>query len=172
MFTASMIEYQIDEEKKIITATVSGVEYDAIDTLKKVFRQNNIILTDQATCIQMIPDEEDGKYRDENINFIDIPMSTCKKYRLPNIFSATAKYDPEDPHPYSIERGKMIARRRLYNYYNKAYQTAVENIREAIMDADNKLVDAMLLARDRQVNFQYFEYYDVFKHNCECSQKM
>ena len=51
MFTASMIEYQIDEEKKIITASVSGVEYDAIDTMKKAFRQNNLILEDTATCV-------------------------------------------------------------------------------------------------------------------------
>ena len=70
MFTASMIEYQIDEEKKIITASVSGVEYDAIDTMKKAFRQNNLILEDTATYVEMIPDE-DGKYCDENISLVD-----------------------------------------------------------------------------------------------------
>lgn len=171
MFTASMIEYQIDEEKKIITASVSGVEYDAIDTMKKAFRQNNLILEDTATYVEMIPDE-DGKYCDENISLVDERISTCKKYRLPNTFSATAKYDPNDPHPYSIERGKMIARRRLYNQYNRAYATAINNLQSAIIDTNNKMMDALLLARDRQVNFQYFEYYDVFKRNCECSEKL
>lgn len=170
MFTASMIEYQIDEEKKIITASVSGVEYDAIDTMTKAFRQNNLMLKDVTIWVEMIADE-DGKYRDENIHFTEERISTCKKYRLPNTFSATAKYDPNDPHPYSIERGKMIARRRLYNQYNKAYVTAINNLHSAIIDADNKMKNALMLALDRQANFRYFEYYDVFKRNCECSQK-
>lgn len=171
MFTASMIEYHVDEEKKVVTATVTGVEYDAIDMMKKAFRQQNIILNDTDVCINMEPDE-DGKYTDENMTINDVRISTCYKYRLPNTFTAKATYDPNDPNPYSVERGKQIARRRLYNQYNLAYHNALNNIHDALKAVTQKLFDETALAYKREVNFEYFEDYNVKKLHCQCSQKL
>lgn len=134
MLTASMITYWVDEDKKTVTATVTGTENDALECMRKCMRRVNL-----------------------PVNFV----TTCSLYKLPDKFTAKAKYDPNDPNPFSIERGKEIARRRLYDKYNKALDTALNaailNIRYATETAEFTLA----ITRDRINRFKYYEHYCV-----------
>lgn len=178
MFTASMIKYEINDETKTITASVDDIKYDAIETMMKAFRKSNINLSDNDMVVG-IPcacDEEGNPCTDMvDASMIEIesyPMITCKKYMLPNHFEANAKYDENDPNPYSVARGKEIARRRLYNKYNKAYQTAMTNLMSAISDSLNYMSSSYMLTLDRITNFKYYEYYDIMKHQFDTSEKL
>ena len=165
MFTASNIVYHIDDENKVITATATGMKNDAIDTVLKAFRKENVIFgnTDVAVAITT---NEDGTVKDEGIEVKEFPLCTCGRYLLPNKMTGQAKYDPDDPHEYDVERGKQIARRRLYDEYNKAYKYALTNLQYAINSAMNIHVrDTLDLTRGRLIRFEYFEMYDIFK-NC------
>lgn len=171
MMTASNIVYDIDEEKKIITATISGCKNDAIDTVLKAFRCHNLFLSN--TFIDNIeavydPEKDTGEDDPENpcltIDTTECDLTTCHKFLLKDTYTATATYDPSDPNPFSIERGKQIARRRLYNAYNKDYRKALDNIMSALDNAINDtLMPAYDLTKEREINFSYFEFYDVFK---------
>lgn len=136
MFTANMIKYTIDDETKTITASVCGIEDDAISTMLKSLRMNNLIL-------------------DEYI--------TCKKYKLPDHLTASAKYDPNDPNPYSEVRGKMIARRRLYNKYNKEYNRVLSEVKNTLTECISVITDCQQLATKRIIKFEDFEFYDIKK---------
>jgi len=172
MFTANMIQYQVNEETKVVTASVSGVKYDAIETMLKSFRKFNLILSDKDVMVEMLRDE-DGEFNPDTTSIIESPMTTCSKYMLPDTLTATAKYDPNDPNEFSVERGKQIARRRLYNQYNIAYQSALDNLIINIKDSAVKMCEQLAITCDRITNFKYFEFYDVFKaHMTEDTVKM
>lgn len=169
MFTASNIVYHVDDEAKVITATATGMKNDAVDTVLKAFRKENIIFGNTDVVVA-IAAEEDGSIKDEGIEIKELPLCTCGKYLLPNEMSAQAKYDPNDPHEYDVERGKQIARRRLYNVYNRAYMNALFNLQYAINQAlSNYVQDTLLMTRDRLLGFEYFEEYDIFKTGCNCA---
>lgn len=136
MFTTSMIKYHINDKNQVITAYVEGVKDDAIDTMLKCFRAKNIILSKDYI--------------------------TCKKYQLPDTMSASATYNPIDIHEYSVERGKMIARRRLYNKYNRAFISAMTELRKKILESSEDMLNSIDLAYKRRVNFDNFEFYEVF----------
>ncbi len=136
MFTASMIKYHIDDETQVITAYVEGIKNDAIDTMLRHFRAKNIILSKDSI--------------------------TCKKYQLPDTMSASAKYNPVDVHAYTVERGKMIARRRLYDKYNRAFISAMTEIRKKVLESSEDMLDSINLAYKRRANFENFEFYEVF----------
>ena len=171
MMTASNIKYEIDEENKIITATVSDCKHGALNLLLKAFRRQNMILTN--TYIDNIeavydPEKDTGEDDPEDpcltIDTTECDLTTCHKFLLKDTYTATATYDPSDPNPFSIERGKQIARRRLYNAYNKDYRKALDNIMNALDNAINDtLMPAYDLTKEREINFGYFEFYDVFK---------
>ena len=170
MMTASNIMYDIDEEKKIVKATISGCKNDAIDTVLKAFRCHNLFLSN--TFIDNIeavydPEKDTGEDDPEDpcltIDTTECDLTTCHKFLLKDTYTATATYDPSDPNPFSIERGKQIARRRLYNAYNKDYRKALDNIMSALDNAINDtLMSAYDLTKEREINFGYFEFYDVF----------
>ena len=164
MFTTNMIKYEINEETKVITASVEGIKDDALETFTKALRTNSMNLSYKDMIVELIPDE-DGKYSDEGITVHDVDLTTCHKYHLPDSLSAHAKYDSEDPHDYSVERGKQIARRRLYNKYNKAYMNAMNEIMFAIQHSMETMNDKMLMTHDRIINFNNFEHYHIFKHD-------
>lgn len=179
MFTASMVKYEIDDTNKVITASASGLKYDAVETFVKCMRKTNVILNPNDLVVS-IPCETDTSGRafidpEKTLDNIDIemyPLVTCKKFLLPDTMSGTACYDPNDPNPYSVERGKMIARRRLYNKYNKAFKDASNELLGAVDDALNYFGEKIELAHQRIINFQYFEYYDVFKAHESESEKI
>lgn len=169
MFTASNIVYHVDEETKTITATATGMKNDAIDTVLKAFRKENITFSNTDVVVA-INAEEDGTVKDEDIEIREFSLCNCGKYLLPNTMSAKAKYDPNDPHEFDVERGKQIARRRLYDTYNTAYMNALFNLQYALHQAmTSHIQDALLLTRDRLISFQYFEEFDIFKNGCCCS---
>lgn len=169
MFTASNIVYHIDDETKTITASATGMKFDAVETVLKAFRKENIIFSNTDVVVG-INAEEDGTIKDEGIEVKELPLCTCGRYLLPNEMTAQAKYDPDDPHPYDVERGKQIARRRLYDMYNCAFMNALFSLQYAINHALMTHINKTLeITHDRITNFQYFEYYDIFKTNCSCN---
>lgn len=169
MFTASNIVYHIDDENKVITATATGMKNDAIDTMLKAFRKESVTFSNTDVVVA-IATNFDGTIQDDGIEIKELPMCTCGKYLLPNTMSAQAKYDPSDPHEYDIERGKQIARRRLYDVYNRAYMNALYNLQYAINQAlTTHIQDTLLMTRDRLIGFEYFEEYDIFKCGCNCT---
>ena len=171
MMTASNIKYEVDEVNKVITATVSDCKHDVLNLLLKAFRRQNLFLSN--TFINNIeavydPEKDTGEDDPENpcltIDTTECDLTTCHKFLLKDTYTATATYDPSDPNPFSIERGKQIARRRLYNAYNKDYRKALDNIMSALDNAINDtLMPAYDLTKEREINFGYFEFYDVFK---------
>ena len=171
MMTASNIKYEIDEENKIITATVSDCKHDVLNLLLKAFRRQNMILTNTyINNIEAVYDPEKDTGEDDpedpclTIDTTECDLTTCHKFLLNDTYTATATYDPSDPNPFSIERGKQIARRRLYNAYNKDYRKVLDNIMNALDNAINDtLMPAYDLTKEREINFGYFEFYDVFK---------
>lgn len=177
MMTASNIVYDIDEEKKIVKATISGCKNDAIDTILKAFRCQNLFLTN--TCIDDITavydsDKDDGTSENNSedpcltIDTTECNLTTCRKFLLKDTYTGIAVYSEDDPNPFSIERGKQIARRRLYNTYNGDYIialcTIINAIEVAIITDANK---ARLITEERMINFKYYEYYDIFKAHLE-----
>ena len=175
MMTASNIMYDIDEEKKIITATISGCKNDAIDTVLKAFRCHNLFLSN--TFIDNIeavydPEKDTGEDDPENpcltIDTTECDLTTCRKFLLKDTYSGIAIYNEDDPNPFSIERGKEIARRRLYDTYNGDYMIALCNIVNAIKDAIVTDVErARAITEERMINFKYYEYYNIFKGHLE-----
>lgn len=177
MMTASNIVYDIDEEKKIVKATISGCKNDAIDTILKSFRRQNLFLTN--TCIDNItatydPDKDTGTGENDpedpclTIDTTECDLTTCHKFLLKDTYTGIAVYSEDDPNPFSIKRGKEIARRRLYNTYNGDYMIALCNIINAIKDAIVTDVErARAITEERMINFKYYEYYNIFKGHLE-----
>lgn len=175
MMTASNIVYDIDEEKKIIKATVSGCKNDAIDTVLKAFRCHNLFLSN--TFIDNIeavydPEKDTGEDDPENpcltIDTTECNLTTCRKFLLKDTYTGIATYNEDDPNPFSIERGKQIARRRLYDTYNADYYDILTNIIKAIEAAIITNVNkARAITEERMINFKYYEYYDIFKAHLE-----
>lgn len=177
MMTASNIVYDIDEEKKIVKATISGCKNDAIDTILKAFRCQNLFLTntriDDITAVYD-SDKDDGTSENNSedpcltIDTTECNLTTCRKFLLKDTYTGIAVYSEDDPNPFSIERGKQIARRRLYNTYNGDYIialcTIINAIEVAIITDANK---ARLITEERMINFKYYEYYDIFKAHLE-----
>ena len=175
--TASNIVYDIDEEKKIVKATISGCKNDAIDTILKAFRCQNLFLTntriDDITAVYD-SDKDDGTSENNSedpcltIDTTECNLTTCRKFLLKDTYTGIAVYSEDDPNPFSIERGKQIARRRLYNTYNGDYIIAlcsiINAIEVAIITDANK---ARLITEERMINFKYYEYYDIFKAHLE-----
>ena len=172
MFNSAMIKYDVNEETKVVVASVEGIAYDAIDTMLKTFRRQNIILTESFMTIESGEPDENGKYNLDESKFIEEHTTVCKKYLLPNSLMSEARYDPEDPNEFSIERGKQIARRRLYDAYNKVFKKALEAIVESTAAAIGDMVEMNNVTEKRMINFEYFEYYDVFKHHESESMKL
>lgn len=178
MFTASNIKYQIDNETKTITAIATDLKYDAVETMLKAFRKENLILSssDMVVGIPCACDEEGNPVTDlvdaSAITVEEYPMITCKKFLLPDTMTATATYDPNDPNPYREARGKEIARRRLYNKYNNAMRDALTAIMDSANDALNNMSSTYMLTQERITNFKYYEYYDIFKRQNETSEKL
>lgn len=175
MMTASNIVYDIDEEKKIIKATVSGCKNDAIDTVLKAFRCQNLFLSN--TFIDNIeavydPEKDTGEDDPENpcltIDTTECDLTTCHKFLLKDTYTGIATYNKDDPNLFSIERGKQIARRRLYDTYNADYYDILTNIIKAIGAAIITDVNkARAITEERMINFKYYEYYDIFKAHLE-----
>ena len=175
MMTAANIKYNVDEVNKTVTATVDGCTYDAINLMLKAFRRKNLILTgmdiDKVTTVN--PDETHVDENDVNLKVHMYPMITCKEFLLKDTYEGTAIYHPDDNNPFSVERGKEIARRRLYNTYNKDYKKALENVMDAVYAAvDEDMTAALEMTSERMLNFKYYEYYDIFKYNLEESNKL
>ena len=180
MMTASNIVYDIDEEKKIIKATVSGCKNDAIDTILKAFRCQNLFLSN--TYIDKIEatydSEKDKPENDEEdpcliIDTTECNLTTCRKFLLKDTYTGIAIYNEDDPNPFSIERGKQIARRRLYDTYNADYYDILTNIIKAIEAAIvTDVNNARAITEERLINFKYYEYYNIFKAHLEESNKM
>lgn len=135
MLTASMITYQVDEEKKTVTATVTGTENDALECVFKGLRKVNIIA--------------------------DYSGTTCRLFKLPNVFTAKAKYDPNDPNPFTVARGKEIARRRLYDKYNLALMTTLQTVLMNIEDGTENAATMLAVTNDRWTRFKYYDYYCI-----------
>ena len=175
MMTASNIVYDIDEEKKIVKATVSGCKNDAIDTILKAFRCQNLFLSN--TYIDKIEatydSEKDKPENDEEdpcltIDTTECNLTTCRKFLLKDTYTGIAIYNEDDPNPVSIERGKQIARRRLYDTYNADYYDILTNIIKAIEAAIiTDVSKARAITEERMINFKYYEYYDIFKAHLE-----
>ena len=175
MMTASNIMYDIDEEKKIIKATISGCKNDAIDTVLKAFRCHNLFLSN--TFIDNIeavydPEKDTGEDDPEDpcltIDTTECNLTTCRKFLLKDTYTGIAMYNEDDPNPFSIERGKQIARRRLYDTYNADYYDTLTNIIKAIEAAVITDVNkARAITEERLINFKYYEYYDIFKGHLE-----
>ena len=175
MMTASNIVYDIDEEKKIVKATVSGCKNDAIDTILKALRCQNLFLSN--TYIDKIEatydSEKDKPENDEEdpcltIDTTECNLTTCRKFLLKDTYTGIAIYNEDDPNPFSIERGKQIARRRLYDTYNADYYDILTNIIKAIEAAIVTDVNkARAITEERLINFKYYEYYNIFKAHLE-----
>lgn len=172
MFNSAMIKYDVNEETKVVVASVEGIAYDAIDTMLKTFRRQNIILTESFMTIEPGEPDEIGKVNWYETKFIKDHTTVCKKYLLPNSLMSEARYDPDDPNKFSIERGKQIARRRLYDAYNKVFKKALSEIIASVVCAANDMDDMVAVTEKRMINFEYFEYYDVFKHHESESMKL
>ena len=180
MMTAGNIKYTVDDENKIITATVDGCTHDAIDMMLKAFRRQNILLRDMyISKIESTYDPEKDTGEDDpndpclTIETTESSATTCKKFLLKDTSEGTAIYHPDDNNPYSVERGKEIARRRLYDAYNKDYKKALDNLMDAIYEAVNgDMEESSMITSERITNFKYYEYYDIFKYNLEESNKL
>ena len=160
MFNSAMIKYDVNEETKVVVASVEGIAYDAVNTMLKTLRRQNIIATESFMVIET--DESDDIRKSK---FTEMHSTVCKKYLLPNELKSEAHYDPQDPNEFSVERGKQIARRRLYDAYNKVFKKALNEIIASVVCAVNDMDDMVAVTEKRMINFEYFEYYDVFKHH-------
>lgn len=167
MFNSAMIKYDVNEETKVVVASVEGIAYDAINTMLKTLRRQNIITTESFMVIET--DESDDIRKSK---FTEMHSTVCKKYLLPNELKSEAHYDPQDPNEFSVERGKQIARRRLYDAYNKVFKRALSEIIASVVCAVNDMDDMVAVTEKRMINFEYFEYYDVFKHHETESMKL
>lgn len=167
MFNSAMIKYDVNEETKVVVASVEGIAYDAINTMLKTLRRQNIIATESFMVI-----ESDESADIHKSKFTEMHSTVCKKYLLPNELKSEAHYDPQDPNEFSVERGKQIARRRLYDAYNKVFKRALNEIITSVVCAVNDMDDMVAVTEKRMINFEYFEYYDVFKHHESESMKL
>ena len=167
MFNSAMIKYDVNEETKVVVASVEGIAYDAINTMLKTLRRQNIIATESFMVI-----ESDESADIRKSKFTEMHSTVCKKYLLPNELKSEAHYDPQDPNEFSIERGKQIARRRLYDAYNKVFKRALNEIIASVVCAVNDMDDMVAVTEKRMINFEYFEYYDVFKYHESESMKL
>lgn len=167
MFNSAMIKYDVNEETKVVVASVEGIAYDAVNTMLKALRRQNIIATESFMVI-----ESDESADIRKSKFTEMHSTVCKKYLLPNELKSEAHYDPQDPNEFSIERGKQIARRRLYDAYNKVFKRALNEIIASVVCAVNDMDDMVAVTEKRMINFEYFEYYDVFKHHESESMKL
>ena len=167
MFNSAMIKYDVNEETKVVVASVEGIAYDAVNTMLKSLRRQNIITTESFMVIES--DESDDIRKSK---FTEMHSTVCKKYLLPNELKSEAHYDPQDPNEFSVERGKQIARRRLYDAYNKVFKRALNEIIASVVCAVNDMDDMVAVTEKRMINFEYFEYYDVFKHHESESMKL
>lgn len=167
MFNSAMIKYDVNEETKVVVASVEGIAYDAVNTMLKTLRRQNIITTESFMVIET--DESDDIRKSK---FTEMHSTVCKKYLLPNELKSEAHYDPKDPNEFSVERGKQIARRRLYDAYNKVFKRALSEIIASVVCAVNDMDDMVAVTEKRMINFEYFEYYDVFKHHETESMKL
>ena len=167
MFNSAMIKYDVNEETKVVVASVEGIAYDAINTMLKTLRRQNIIATESFMVI-----ESDESADIRKSKFTEMHSTVCKKYLLPNELKSEAHYDPQDPNEFSIERGKQIARRRLYDAYNRVFKRALNEIIASVVCAVNDMDDMVAVTEKRMINFEYFEYYDVFKHHESESMKL
>ena len=167
MFNSSMIKYDVNEETKVVVASVEGIAYDAVNTMLKALRRQNIIATESFMVI-----ESDESADIRKSKFTEMHSTVCKKYLLPNELKSEAHYDPQDPNEFSIERGKQIARRRLYDAYNKVFKRALNEIIASVVCAVNDMDDMVAVTEKRMINFEYFEYYDVFKYHESESMKL
>lgn len=167
MFNSAMIKYDVNEETKVVVASVEGIAYDAINTMLKTLRRQNIIATESFMVI-----ESDESADIRKSKFTEMHSTVCKKYLLPNELKSEAHYDPQDPNEFSVERGKQIARRRLYDAYNKVFKRALNEIIASVVCAVNDMDDMVAVTEKRMINFEYFEYYDVFKHHESESMKL
>ena len=167
MFNSAMIKYDVNEETKVVVASVEGIAYDAINTMLKTLRRQNIIATESFMVI-----ESDESADIRKSKFTEMHSTVCKKYLLPNELKSEAHYDPQDPNEFSVERGKQIARRRLYDAYNKVFKRALNEIIASVVCAVNDMDDMVAVTEKRMMNFEYFEYYDVFKHHESESMKL
>lgn len=167
MFNSAMIKYDVNEETKVVVASVEGIAYDAVNTMLKALRRQNIIATESFMVI-----ESDDSADIRKSKFTEMHSTVCKKYLLPNELKSEAHYDPQDPNEFSVERGKQIARRRLYDAYNKVFKRALNEIIASVVCAVNDMDDMVAVTEKRMINFEYFEYYDVFKHHESESMKL
>lgn len=167
MFNSAMIKYDVNEETKVVVASVEGIAYDAVNTMLKALRRQNIIATESFMVI-----ESDESADIRKSKFTEMHSTVCKKYLLPNELKSEAHYDPQDPNEFSIERGKQIARRRLYDAYNKVFKRALNEIIASVVCAVNDMDDIVAVTEKRMINFEYFEYYDVFKYHESESMKL
>lgn len=167
MFNSAMIKYDVNEETKVVVASVEGIAYDAVNTMLKALRRQNIITTESFMVI-----ESDESVDIRKSKFTEMHSTVCKKYLLPNELKSEAHYDPQDPNEFSVERGKQIARRRLYDAYNKVFKRALNEIIASVVCAVNDMDDMVAVTEKRMINFEYFEYYDVFKHHESESMKL
>ena len=167
MFNSAMIKYDVNEETKVVVASVEGIAYDAVNTMLKALRRQNIITTESFMVI-----ESDESADIRKSKFTEMHSTVCKKYLLPNELKSEAHYDPQDPNEFSVERGKQIARRRLYDAYNKVFKRALNEIIASVVCAVNDMDDMVAVTEKRMINFEYFEYYDVFKHHESESMKL
>lgn len=167
MFNSAMIKYDVNEETKVVVASVEGIAYDAVNTMLKALRRQNIIATESFMVI-----ESDESADIRKSKFTEMHSTVCKKYLLPNELKSEAHYDPQDPNEFSIERGKQIARRRLYDAYNRVFKRALNEIIASVVCAVNDMDDMVAVTEKRMINFEYFEYYDVFKHHESESMKL
>lgn len=167
MFNSAMIKYDVNEETKVVVASVEGIAYDAVNTMLKALRRQNIIATESFMVI-----ESDESADIRKSKFTEMHSTVCKKYLLPNELKSEAHYDPQDPNEFSIERGKQIARRRLYDAYNKVFKRALNEIIASVVCAVNDMDDMVAVTEKRMINFEYFEYYDVFKYHESESMKL
>ena len=161
MFNSAMIKYDVNEETKVVVASVEGIAYDAINTMLKTLRRQSFMVIES--------DESDDIRKSK---FTEMHSTVCKKYLLPNELKSEAHYDPQDPNEFSVERGKQIARRRLYDAYNKVFKRALNEIIASVVCAVNDMDDMVAVTEKRMINFEYFEYYDVFKHHESESMKL
>lgn len=167
MFNSAMIKYDVNEETKVVVASVEGIAYDAVNTMLKALRRQNIIATESFMVI-----ESDESADIRKSKFTEMHSTVCKKYLLPNELKSEAHYDPQDPNEFSVERGKQIARRRLYDAYNKVFKRALNEIIASVVCAVNDMDDMVAVTEKRMINFEYFEYYDVFKYHESESMKL
>ena len=167
MFNSAMIKYDVNEDTKVVVASVEGIAYDAVNTMLKALRRQNIITTESFMVI-----ESDESADIRKSKFTEMHSTVCKKYLLPNELKSEAHYDPQDPNEFSVERGKQIARRRLYDAYNNVFKRALNEIIASVVCAVNDMDDMVAVTEKRMINFEYFEYYDVFKHHESDSMKL